>query len=60
MAEVESQVLKVGDYLVIAAYFVFVLLVGLWVSYKCNATQNDNCQIRHHGGPKEAALVVTF
>ena len=31
MAESESEVLKVGYYLVIVAYFVFVLLVGLWV-----------------------------
>ena len=31
MPESDSEVLKVGDYLVIVAYFVFVLLVGLWV-----------------------------
>ena len=32
MTEAEAEVLKVGDYLVIVVYFVFVLLVGLWVS----------------------------
>ena len=31
-AEKEAEVLKVWDYLVIVVYFVFVLLVGLWVS----------------------------
>jgi len=34
MAESESEVLKVGDYLVIVVYFVFVLLVGLWASWR--------------------------
>ena len=33
-AEKEAEVLKVWDYLVIVVYFVFVLLVGLWVSAK--------------------------
>ena len=60
-SEETSTTLKWGDYLVIVAYFVFVLFVGLWVrkieNYCCKYKESLN--IRHPGGPREAVLVDT-
>ena len=36
-----SQTLLWGDYLVIVAYFVFVLFVGLWVKYIFNSSNTN-------------------
>ena len=37
----DSQTLLWGDYLVIVAYFVFVLFVGLWVKYIFNSSNTN-------------------
>ena len=58
--ETKSQTLLWGDYLVIVLYFLFVLLVGLWVTHvktyevHVNSTSTPT---RHLGNQNEAALV---
>ena len=60
MAEGEAEVLKVGDYLVIVVYFVFVLLVGLWVSCDKYLYIFTTTKYRHHGDQRGTVLGDTF
>ena len=56
----KSQTLLWGDYLVIVLYFLFVLLVGLWVTqvkmYEVHVNSTST-PTRHLGNQNEAALV---
>ena len=51
----KAKTLKWADYLVIVAYFLFVLAVGLWVNLLfLQDLSNDDCDVRRHGDPREA------
>ena len=56
----KAKTLKWPDYLVIVAYFLFVLAVGLWVNLKSNESiRTDHDCVRHHGDPSGAVLEAT-
>lgn len=50
----KAKTLKWPDYLVIVAYFLFVLAVGLWVNILSYQDTSDDCIVRRHGAPRGA------
>ena len=55
----KAKTLKWADYLVIVAYFLFVLAVGLWVNLFLQDLSNDVCDVRRHGAPRGAVSEAT-
>ena len=56
----KAKTLKWPDYLVIVAYFLFVLAVGLWVNLECNESElTMTVSVRRHGDPSGAVSEAT-
>ena len=56
----KAKTLKWADYLVIVAYFLFVLAVGLWVNLLfLQDLSNDVCDVRRHGALRGAVSEAT-